>query len=547
MRSRGVLRSAALLSWVTLAALCAPGCTQDKPVPTPPMPVEPTPEPVPPGPPPSVPPLEAINPVLSGDFADPSVIKVAAEYWASATSSEWAPQYPLLRSPDLIHWEQVGTLFQEPPAWSEANYWAPELAVDQGRYFVLYTAKKKGGPLCVAVATATQVQGPYTDHGPLVCEELGSIDGALIRDENDKLFLVWKLDGNSRGLPTPIWAQPLSEDGTGYKLTGEKTQLFVNDVPWEGQLVEGPHVIKRNGWFYIFYAGSGCCGRDCNYGVGVARSRTLLGGWEKNPLNPIMRNNESFKCPGHGSVVTDAQGRDYLLYHAYRTTDSVYVGRQGMLDVITWGEAGWPTITSRRGPGGKVLAAPAAFVDEFTTPTLAVGWQWPNGQKPTITLAEEQLTLAPSEGRADNPVGAILARSTQSGAYRAETRVDVSGLTGGAQAGLAAGGDPENAIGVGLRGDKVQVWRRQGGKQETVATADAPAATGNTYHLRMTTRAGHLFHFAVSADGTTWTTVGEEQNGDFLPLWDRGVRVGLTVGGASGDFARFDSLRITPE
>src|SRR5690242_13860626 len=210
MRSRGVFLSATLLSLTVLVVLSAPSCSTETPPPPTPLAQ-----------------LDVTNPVLSGDFPDPSVIKVGDEYWATATSSEWAPQYPLLRSKDLLQWEQVGIIFQQPPEWSEANYWAPELAVDNGQYFVLYTAKKKGGSLCVAVATASQVQGPYTDHGPLVCQELGSIDGALIRDENNKLFLVWKEDGNSRGLPTPIWAQPLSEDGT--RLEGERTQILLND------------------------------------------------------------------------------------------------------------------------------------------------------------------------------------------------------------------------------------------------------------------------------------------------------------------------------
>lgn len=541
MRSRGVFLSAALFSLTVLAALSAPSCTTD-PDTTPEEPVVPTPRPPPPQPPP---PLEVTNPILPGDFADPSVIKVGDEYWASATSSEWAPQYPLLRSKDLLTWERVGTIFENPPEWSEANYWAPELATDKGRFFVFYTAKKRGGPLCVAVATAAQVQGPYTDHGPLVCQELGSIDGALIRDENDKLFMVWKEDGNSRGLPTPFWAQPLSEDGT--QLIGEKTQILLNDVPWEGQLIEGPHLIKRNGYFYVFYAGAGCCGRGCNYGVGVARSKKLLSGWEKHPLNPIMKNNEDWKCPGHGSVVTDNLGRDYFLYHAYSTKDTVYVGRQGLLDPIEWGEDNWPSINARRGPGGKLLAKPEAFADEFTTPTLNLAWQWPNGRKPTVTFADGLLTLVPPEARAEDVLGGVLGRYTSAGNYTAEAVLEVASLTAGTAAGLSAFGDPENALGVALHAGKVELWRRQGNRHEVLTTTDAPLTPAGKLHLRMVAKQGHLFQFSVSPEGTTWVNVGGELNGDYLPPWDRGVRVALTVGGTVGASARFDSLRITPE
>ena len=38
------------------------------------------------------------NPVMPGDFPDPSVIRAGRDYWATATSSQWAPIFPLLHS-----------------------------------------------------------------------------------------------------------------------------------------------------------------------------------------------------------------------------------------------------------------------------------------------------------------------------------------------------------------------------------------------------------------------------------------------------------------
>jgi beta-xylosidase len=537
MPSRGVLLSAALFCLTVLAALSASSCASTEPKPpvlTPP-----------PEAPPAVPSAPRItNPVMPGDFPDPSVIRVGDEYWATATSSEWAPQYPLLKSKDLLSWEQVGSIFPEPPAWSEAQYWAPELATDSGRFFVIYTAKKKGGPLCVAVATATQVSGPYTDHGPLVCQELGSIDGALIRDENNKLFLVWKEDGNSKGQPTPFWAQPLSEDGT--RLMGERKAIMLNDAPWEGQLIEGPNLIKRGDYLYVFYAGAGCCGKGCNYGVGVARSKKLLEGWEKHPLNPIMKNNEHWKCPGHGTVVTDAGGQDYFLYHAYSTRDFVYVGRQGVLDPITWGEDGWPMINQRQGVGGQLRPRAPAFVDEFNAAAPMLGWVWPNGLKPTFSVSNGMLTLAPPAAQATDVIAGVLARSTPSGSYTAETILDLSTLTPGTAAGLSAYGNKENALGISYRGGAVELWLRERNHHKVESTL-AVAPTSGKLHLRMRARPGFLHTFAVSTDGTTWTDVRGELKGEYLPPWDRGVRVALTAGGAPGASARFDLLRITPE
>src|SRR5690349_16342408 len=40
------------------------------------------------------------QPVIPGDCADPSVIRVGNTYYATGTSSEWAPHYPLFKSTD---------------------------------------------------------------------------------------------------------------------------------------------------------------------------------------------------------------------------------------------------------------------------------------------------------------------------------------------------------------------------------------------------------------------------------------------------------------
>jgi beta-xylosidase len=488
-------------------------------------------------------PLQVSNPVIPGDVPDPSVIRAGDGYWATGTSSEWAPHFPLFHSKDLVSWKQAGAVFQSPPAWSEANYWAPELMEDKGQFFIFYTARKKGGPLCAAVATAAQPQGPYTDHGPLVCDPDGSIDGVLIRDERDVPYFVWKQDGNSRGHPTPIWAQQLAEDRIRFAQGSARQQLIVNDAPWEGAVVEGPYLLKRGGWFYMFYAGGACCGRECTYGEGVARSRTLLSGWEKHPANPIIRPDAQWKCPGHGSVVTDASGQSYLMYHAYSAQDTVYVGRQSVLAPLTWGADGWPSVAPPRGSGGRVRAPPV-FADDFTGSTVGLGWQWPQGRKPKATVSGGMLTLAPASDRATDPSGAVLARSTSTGYYVALTALDIAGLTPGTLAGLSAFGDPENSVGIRTKGDTLEIWRREKNNEQVLHRQPAPA--GGTLYLRMAAREGHLFRFLASSDGRSWDDVGDVVNGDFLPPWDRGVRVALTVGGAAGASARFHSISISP-
>jgi xylan 1,4-beta-xylosidase len=496
---------------------------------------------------------EYTNPVIAGDYPDPSVIRVGRDYWATATTSEWAPEFPILHSRDLVNWRTVGSVFRKRPAWSVGNYWAPEIAEYRGRYFVYYTGRKKDGPLCVAVASAAKPGGPYTDHGPLLCQEAGSIDAFPVTDENGTRYLVWKEDGNSRKLPTPLWAQKLSRDGT--KLVGEMTEILRNDAPWEAQLIEGPYIMRRDGWFYMFYSGNACCGRECNYALGVARSRKLLGPWEKNPANPILKGNDDWKCPGHGSVVTSRGDRDYLLYHAYHPEDFVYVGRQALLDEVSWEKDGWPMINDGKGPRKRADAPVSvaerneeyAFSDEFTRPRLAPGWVWPQANEPVVRIQAARggrLLLAPASGRGDDPVGAIVGRATTVGDYVATTVVDTRGMREGALAGLAVVGDSENAIGVAVGGGKVRLWRREKNEHKIVETEDAPKSP--LVYIRMTARDGEDFQFAISGDGKDWDDVGGELEGKYLPPWDRGVRVALTAGGTAGAVGKFDWLRIEP-
>ena len=498
------------------------------------------------------------NPVLPGDYPDPSVIRVGNEYWATATTSQWAPIFPLLHSTDLVHWRLVGNVFHTPPSWSAGSYWAPEIAEDRGRFFVYYTARRRNGPLCVAVADAARPQGPYTDRGPLVCQEVGSIDAAAVRDENGRRFLVWKEDGNSRKRPTPLWAQQLSEDGI--RLIGEKQELLRNQAPWEAHLIEGPFILRRGDWFYMFYSAGACCGRRCDYKLGVARARTLLGPWERHPSNPILAANEHWKCPGHGSLVTDQAGRTFLLYHAYHPIDFEYVGRQGLLDEVTWDSQDWPAINGGRGPSGSVSAAartpsrrrPASIEDDFTSQPLNPAWQWSWDQTdpPAVDpLAGGWLRLHTAASAPTRSTLAIAARPTLVGTYTATTVVDASSLAPGARAGLAAFGNRDNMLALTIdrpppsggtpttRSLTLTVWQLQKGEAKTLATERME--TSDLVHLQLKASDRTRFDFAISPDGQSWKIVAAQAEGGYLP-----PRVALLISGPPNASARFGMFRL---
>jgi xylan 1,4-beta-xylosidase len=500
---------------------------------------------------------------MAGDYPDPSVIRVGNDYWAMATTGGWAPHFSIMHSRDLVNWRVVGSVFQKKPVWVKSDFWAPEIIEDRGRYFVYYTARrndgaKKTGTLCVAVATANAPSGPYADHGPLVCQiselkNVGSIDAFFVRDEDDHPYLVWKADGNDAepDQPTAIFAQRLSEDGT--KLIGKRKEILRNTAAWEKHVTEGSFIIRRNGWFYHFYSGNACCGRGCNYALGVARSRKLLGPWEKNPANPILAANETWQCPGHGSIVTTPDERDFLLYHAYRQSpDAFSIGREALLDEVKWNDNGWPTINEGRGASGTARAplnvvapsAQAEFFDGFTAPQLDASWQWPMSSE-QVTRVEIGsggflvLTPGSSAQNIDKLTSAVLAQRASSGDYVATALVDTRNLAAGANAGLAAYSWREEAVGISVGGGRIFVWRREGKDQRTPAETLAPNAS--SVYLRMIATGGEQFRFAFSANGRDWKELGGTIQGSHV----EGAHIALIAGGTSTG-ARFDWMKITP-
>jgi xylan 1,4-beta-xylosidase len=137
---------------------------------------------------------------------------------------------------------------------------------------------------------------------------------------------------------------------------------------------------------------------------------------------------------------------------------------------------------------------------------------------------------------------------TTSGQYTAQTVLRRNPWPSGTVAGLSAFGDLENALGLATDGRRLQLWHRAQKKHETILTQDLPA--GDRLFLKLTARDGHKMTFSISPDGQTWTQVAPESplEGNYLPPWDRGVRVALTVGGTEDGAATFESmeLRSTP-
>lgn len=471
---------------------------------------------------------DTVEPVIHGDFADPSVIRVGNTYYATGTSSEWAPHYPLFKSGDLVHWKQAGYIFNKTPEWASSSFWAPELLYRKGTYYLYYTARKKSDGLsCIGVATSEDPGKGFTDRGPVVEFGKEAIDAFMVEENG-----VWYITFKAYGLddrPIELLGYQLSDDGL--KTIGEPFMLMRDD---EKKGMEGQCIVRRNNYYYLFYSAGGCCGLQCSYHVNVARSRTLKGPYTRFEEDPVMAAFDGWKCTGHGTIVTDKSGADYYLFHAYNATTDVHTGRQGMLARLNWDkQTGWPSFH-------PVSGEPASgFSDDFSKESLGPEWQWDfRHTQPLIRSGKGRLYLSGTADPANRTGTALTIRP-----YDANYEITTVVLNHNpALKGLTLYADADRSLGIGIKNDRIEVWCVKDTIRRVLSSVKVNGAL--PCYLKMTVKGGMASGFYWSKDPQHWKEIPVEDAGipGFLPPWDRSSRPGLLQQGT--DPAAFGFFRI---
>lgn len=278
------------------------------------------------------------NPVYPYDFPDPQVLPDGDGYLAIATNGN-GMNVQTITSQDLVSWRQGSDALPSVAPWSSSGkVWAPEIIEWPDGTFRLYYTTKAPDPewQCLSVATSGTLAGPYVDESaePLICEyeEGGSIDASPFIDDDGTAYLYWKNDGNAKGVDTFIRVAALSDDGLAVE--GEVTNLFKQDLYWEGHLVEGPAVVKVDGIYHMLYSANDY-GSD-RYAVGHAVADSPLGPFTKHP-EPVLATNEVAAGPGHCQLF-EKDGQWWMVYHAWQPDaigDSVE-GRKMWLSKVTF-------------------------------------------------------------------------------------------------------------------------------------------------------------------------------------------------------------------
>ena len=114
-----------------------------------------------------------------------------------------------------------------------------------------------------------------------------------------------------------------------------------------GTLVEGPEIVRRGAYYYLFFA----AGRFCqdSYAEGVARSHSIFGPYERLGV-PLLStalvgygtSGDKLIGPGHASFAWNEDGT--TLYAAWHGSEGENCKRHAYVDRVEWTDDGWPFV-----------------------------------------------------------------------------------------------------------------------------------------------------------------------------------------------------------
>ncbi len=445
------------------------------------------------------------NPVLAGNHADASVVRVGGDYYLTH-SGPGTPNALIWHSHDLVNWE--------PLAYALPDYigdvWAPELIRYEGLFYLylpLVQSRPDGGRVFKnVVCTAEDPAGPWS--APIDLHLDGYIDPGHVADDQGNRYLYV-----SGGV-----AAPLASDGLS--LTGAPRPVYDGwSYPdtWivECFCLESPKFIRRGDYVYLISAQGGTAGPATSHMSVVARATSPLGPWENSPYNPLIRTRsraERWWSQGHSTLIDDVDGNWWQMYHAYEHGYRT-LGRQTLLLPVRWTDDGWPVsdlspeaILPK--PAGDSVSHGIPLSDDFEVETLGLQWRnWDRDSGATVVRVGGGALHMDAHG--DNPAGAALL-ACQPANHAFEVQVEIT-CPDTAEAGLLLGTGSQRAFaGAALRYGNPVAYSR--GRPHPGAPFAGP-------HIYVKIR--NLYHDVAlyySGDGETWHT------------FDRGSEVSCITG-----------------
>jgi len=428
-----------------------------------------------------------INPILAGDYPDPSIFRDGDDYYMTHSSFDYYPGLLIWHSKDLVNWEPVCRTLHK----NVGSVWAPEFLMYKDKYYIYFPA---GGTNWVI--TADHPEGPWSEPIDL---KVGQIDPGHVVDTDGKRYLHLNYGK----------VVELADDGLSTK--GEVFHTYDGwDIPndWDVacNCLEGPKLTYKDGYFYLTVAEGGTVGPATAHSVVSARSKSPTGPWENSPYNPIVHTwskNEKWHAKGHGTLVEDRDKNWWIVYHAYEK-DYYTLGRQTLMEPIEWTQNGWFRVPANARvrvsknlrdtlkDGGRRFS----LSDNFKGDQLGLQWTFYKEYNPSrIQVGGGKLQFK-AEG--DNPGNSAPLLCTPSDeSYEIQVNYE---LVGNAQGGLVLFYDQSMYAGLVANEGKFTIYRR--GQSLGAGTNQM----GKTGYLKIR-NVENTVTFYYSLDGKEWQKI----------------------------------------
>jgi alpha-N-arabinofuranosidase len=453
-----------------------------------------------------------------------------------------------------VNWTQIGNAIDRPDQLDFSNrsisegVFAPDISYHAGTFYIVNTCVRCGGNY---VITAHNPAGPWSKPRWL---DFDGIDPSLYW-EGDKAYLV--NNGPPNEVPRyeghrAIWVQEF--DPKKLVLVGRRKQIVNGgvDISRKPVWVEGPHLLKHDGRYYLFAAEGGTAD---NHSEVVFGSDSVFGPFIPFAGNPILSQRtldparpHPITSAGHAMLVQTQKGDWWATFLATRpySPDLYNSGRETFLLPVRW-QAGWPIILDPgrtipfvlKKPNLPTQSAPKlpmsgnfSYAVDFAKGPLSPAWigiRTP--RSPVYAFRNGGLVLfggAPLGDKAGTP--AFIGRRQQHATAIVSTTLRYTPASDGDRAGLAAIQNDQNYLFFGLTRiagkPTVALYERVGDIGERLI-ASAPFGSGKT-ELRIEVSQGAMaFRYGPP---NHLVPLGKPIDATFLSTSRAGGFVGTVIG-----------------
>ncbi|WET50845.1 glycoside hydrolase family 43 protein [Chryseobacterium indologenes] len=298
----------------------------------------------------SLKPDEFYSPILQGCYPDPSITKKGDDYYLVNSSFSMFPGVPIFTSKDLVNWKQVGHVLDRPSQLKvekggvSHGIYAPDIKYNKHNdTFYMITTQIAGGIGNMVVKTKDPAKG-WSEVQKL---NFDGIDPSIFFDDDGKAYIVHN-DAPPQGTEQysghrviKIWDYDLEKD----QVVAGSDKIIVNggvDLSQKPIWIEGPHIYKKNGKYYLMCAEGGTGG---NHSEVIFMADSPKGPFVPAKNNPILTQRyfprdrkEKVDWAGHADLVEGPNGQWYGVFLAIRpnVSNRVNKGRETFILPVDW-------------------------------------------------------------------------------------------------------------------------------------------------------------------------------------------------------------------